>query len=237
MSIKEAYYFSHDYSAASDPKIQALIGEHGAAGYGIYWYIVELLHQEKTHWLPLKEYVYLAIAKQMKASAEQIEAAVKYCILVCDLFIVEGEKFTSQRVLNNFAERERISEIRSKSGTLGAIAKQNLASAKQNLAKPSKGKERKGKEKKENENNTSIEVPYYLVSVWNRFVEMRKAIRKPLTDNAQHLGLEKLFSLSQDHDTQIKIVEQSIFNSYQGLFPLKEQSTNQNTNQSHYREI
>ena len=46
-----------------------------------------------------------------------------------------------------------VSKKRSVSGKLGALAKQNLASAKQNLAKPSKGKEIKRKEKKLNIRN------------------------------------------------------------------------------------
>lgn len=166
---KEAFYFSHDYMALSDPKLQALTGEHGAVGYGIYWYLIELLHQEETHWLPLKEYVYLAIAKQMKASAEQVEAIVKYCVLVCDLFVIQDEKFTSRRVLRNFEERDRISEIRSNSGKMGAIAKQNAASAQQNLAKPSKEKKRKEKENKEKKTNEFI--PPTLEDVKNYFKE------------------------------------------------------------------
>ena len=154
---KETYYFSHDYTAAGDMKIQALIGEYGRSGYGVYWYIIEQLHQEETHWLPMKEYLFLAIAKQMKANAEQIETVakqvediIKYCIFVCDLFVSKGEMFTSRRVLKNFEKRSEISEKRRLAGKKGASAKQNLASAKQNLAKSSKGKERKGKETKEN---------------------------------------------------------------------------------------
>lgn len=148
--MKEVYYFSHDYSASGDPKLQALISEHGAAGYGIYWYLIEQLHQDETHWLPLKEYMYLAIAKQMVASAEQVESIIKYCIMVCELFVVSGEKFTSNRVLRNFEERAKLSEKRRLAGKIGANAKQMVASAKQNLAKSSKGKEIKGKERKIN---------------------------------------------------------------------------------------
>lgn len=217
---KEAFYFSHDYMALSDPKLQALTGEHGAVGYGIYWYLIELLHQEESHWLPMKEYVYLAIAKQMLASAEQVEAIVKYCILVCDLFIIQDEKFTSRRVLRNFEERDRISEIRSISGLKGAIAKQNLAIAKQNLAKC--GKEKKRKEKEIKENINTFVVPYFLKEIWESYIDMRKSIKHPMTYKAQELALSKLNGLSESPDIQIKIVEQSVMNSWQGLFPLKE---------------
>ena len=50
---KETFYFSHDYSCINDPKIQALIGKHGAKGYGIFWRIVEMLHEDPDHRLSL----------------------------------------------------------------------------------------------------------------------------------------------------------------------------------------
>lgn len=136
------YYFSHDYEPTADPKIQALIGEFGGEGYGIYWRIVEMLHSDKSHKLPLKKYVFLAIAKQMQANAEQIEAILNYSIDPCELLRSDGEFFWSERVLRNISERAKLSEIRAVAGRAGAIAKQNLA-------KRGKGKERKGKERGE----------------------------------------------------------------------------------------
>ena len=150
--MKESFYFPHDYDAANDPKLSALVEEYGATGYGIYWYIIELLHQDDHHKLPQKQYIYLAIAKQMKANVEQIENIVKHCILVCELFVVDGDLFYSPRVLRNFEKRAEISEKRSIAGKAGAIAKQNLANA-------SKGKERKGNKKKVN--NTQFIPPSF----------------------------------------------------------------------------
>jgi hypothetical protein len=143
---KETFYFPHDYEPTSDPKIQALLGEYGGMGYGVFWRVVEMMHSNAEHKLPLKQYIFLAIAKQMLASAEQTEAIIHFAILPCELFISDGEYFWSNRVNENFKRRMEISEIRSKAGRIGAIAKQKLASAEQNLAKPGKGKEKKGKE-------------------------------------------------------------------------------------------
>ena len=56
------------------------------------------------------------------------------------------------------------------------------------------------------------------------FEEMRKKIRKPLTDRAKVLLLKKLSSLSSDVSEQVKIVEQSTMNCWQGVFPLKEEN-------------
>jgi len=142
---KEAYYFSHDYDPTGDPKIQALLAEYGGLGYGVFWRITEMLHSDEKHKLPLKQYIFIAIAKQMLTSAEQIEAIIKYCIMVCELFVSDGVYFYSNRVNSNFEKRTELSEKRSLAGKAGAIAKQNLANT-------SKGKERKGKEIKGNIN-------------------------------------------------------------------------------------
>lgn len=57
---------------------------------------------------------------------------------------------------------------------------------------------------------------------------MRKLIKKPMTDKAVSLAMSKLqklavlpFSETMDNDLAIQILEQSVMNSWQGLFPLK----------------
>lgn len=143
---KEAFYFSHDYDPTGDPKIQALIGEYGAAGYGIFWRIIEMLHSDLNHKLPLKPFIFLAIAKQMLTSVEQTQAIINYCIDPCELFISDGAFFYSNRVNMNFERRAQISEIRSLAGKAGANAKQNSATI--SKEKESKGNKRKVVEKK-----------------------------------------------------------------------------------------
>ena len=98
-------YFSHDYNTTLDPKIIALLGDYGAIGYGIYWRIVEMLHSENEHKLPLKEYIYKAIAKQMSTSVEQISTIINDCINVYELFIKEDDYFYSQRVNKNLKKQ------------------------------------------------------------------------------------------------------------------------------------
>jgi hypothetical protein len=79
---------------------------------------------------------------------------------------------------------------------------------------------------KKNKKNTLEEIkefepPLYLRDVWPDFEEMRKKIRKPLTDKARELTLKELNKLSDDQKTQVKILEQSIQMGWQGVFPLK----------------
>ncbi|ENJ9653507.1 phage replication initiation protein [Clostridium botulinum] len=61
------------------------------------------------------------------------------------------------------------------------------------------------------------------------FIKMRTMIKSKMTDNALNLMLNKLDKLSNDDEIKIKILEQSIMNSWKGIFPLKESnSTKQN---------
>lgn len=53
------------------------------------------------------------------------------------------------------------------------------------------------------------------------YIAFRKKIKKPMTDRAIQLAVKKLQKMSSDIDEQIAIIEQSILNGWQGLFPLK----------------
>ncbi len=74
-------------------------------------------------------------------------------------------------------------------------------------------------------------------TVFNDFLEMRKKIKKPTTSKAVKLILNKLQEIApDDNDTKIKILEQSIINSWQGVFPLKDQA-NQKSNPKPQKEV
>lgn len=131
MGTKDTYWFPHDYEPTGDPKIQALIGDFKAEGYGIYWRIVEMLHADTQHKLPLKKYIFLAIANQMQANAEQIENLIQQSIKTYELFESDGIHFWVNRVHRNIEKKEKISKERSEAGKIGGKAKQKKAIAKQ----------------------------------------------------------------------------------------------------------
>lgn len=54
------------------------------------------------------------------------------------------------------------------------------------------------------------------------FIKMRKLIKKPMTNRALELTISKLFKLAKDDKDRIAILNQSIVNSWQGVFELKE---------------
>ena len=61
-----------------------------------------------------------------------------------------------------------------------------------------------------------------LYRVLGDYIQMRTAIRKPLTNRALELVFKKLDELARTDAEKIAILNQSILNSWQGLFPLKD---------------
>lgn len=70
------------------------------------------------------------------------------------------------------------------------------------------------------------------------FIKMRKTLKKPMTDRAFEMLLNKLKELSNSVGTQLEIVNQSILFSYQSVYPLSEKymKEKQKTKQYNYDE-
>jgi hypothetical protein len=62
-------------------------------------------------------------------------------------------------------------------------------------------------------------------ATWADFVEMRKRIRAPLTDAAVKLSIRELTKLRAAGQDPNAVIEQSVMNSWRGLFPVKENGT------------
>ena len=69
-----------------------------------------------------------------------------------------------------------------------------------------------------------------LKEVIQNFIKMRKSIKKTLTDNALELILKKLTKLTAKDNEKIEILNNSIMNSYQGIFAIKKEGANTNGN-------
>lgn len=86
---------------------------------------------------------------------------------------------------------------------------------------------RKEEDKKENKKRTPA--VYYptddlLNQTFTDYVEMRKKLKSPMTERAIQLAMGNLEKLSGgDNDIAVQILEQSIMNSWKGLFALKEE--------------
>ena len=60
------------------------------------------------------------------------------------------------------------------------------------------------------------------------FIKMRKAIKKPLTTRGLELMIKKLNGITTDVNEQMEILNNSIMNNWQGIFPLKQNTKAKN---------
>ena len=65
------------------------------------------------------------------------------------------------------------------------------------------------------------------------FKKMRKTIKKPMTDRAVELMLKDLDKLAKTDDEKVAILNQSIANSWQSVYPLKTNNTTNNSKTSY----
>jgi len=77
---KDAYYFSHDSNARTDPKILALISDYGMAGYGMWWVLVEILREQNGYKIKHGKCTWKAIAMQMQSTADEVQKFITDCV-------------------------------------------------------------------------------------------------------------------------------------------------------------
>lgn len=77
-----------------------------------------------------------------------------------------------------------------------------------------------------------MELPDWIpLEAWNAWVDMRKKKKKPLnTDRAINMAINKLESLMNQGHNPEEVLDQSTFNNWQGLFPVKDNERNQGSN-------
>lgn len=207
-------YFSHDYNARNDTKLVKLFMKYKLEGIGAYWCIIEMLYEEGGYLLRSE---YERIAFELRTE----KSVIKSIIEDFELFQKDAKKFWSITALERLNKRIEKSEKARESVQKRWKKYERNTNVKQlkNDGNTSKVKESKGKESKV---NSKFDLTF------SEFEKMRNKIKKPLTEKAKELILNKLEKMSSNEENKIKILEQSIENSWQGVFPLKN-STNTNS--------
>ena len=75
-----------------------------------------------------------------------------------------------------------------------------------------------------------------LLEALRGFVEMRKKIKAPLTEHAFSLLFKKLDGMGSTDEEKAAIVNQSVMNSWKGLFPLKQEVRQSGAHISHSKD-
>lgn len=156
-AMKDAFYFSHDANASSDPKISAMIGRYGIEGYGRFWILVEMMRDAPGYKLPVDECMWDALAMRLRCTPEAAKTYVEDCVQRYKLFNSDGAYLWSESLRRRMAMREEARREFSEAGKRGAARrweKKHRETEQKNrgaMATPSKtdGKESKGKKSKE----------------------------------------------------------------------------------------
>lgn len=109
-----ASYFSHDSNARNDSKVLKLRMAHGAAGYGVYFMILERLREESDY-MCIKDYKIIAYELQVKT--ELVKSVVEDFDLFA--FTSDGERFYSNSFNKRMKMKDAISSKRAEAGKRG----------------------------------------------------------------------------------------------------------------------
>ncbi len=236
---KDAYYFPHDCNARNDPKILALRSVYGAEGYGVYFMLIEILREQPDYKLKVSKYLYHALAMQTQVQKEKLQEIVEACCKEfmdgdSPLLVNDGEYLYSASLLRRMERVDDISKLRKEAarkrwenkpckdtGEDGGSETDANAQQKQSKEKQSRAKQSRAKQSREDYFIAFAGGDADLLSALRGYEEMRKKIKKPLTNEAKKRALDKLAKLSADKETQIAILNQSEDRCWAGLFPLK----------------
>lgn len=161
---------------------------------------------------------------QVKA-IEILDDGSFYMIAMQDLIGKEGQ--SAERV-RNFRERQKQVALQCNTD----VTKCNTEIEKEIEKEIDKDINKKNKkEKKSTEIDDLINSNFTDEELKNtvyEFIKMRKAIKKPLTTRGLELMIKKLYKITTDINEQIEILNNSIMNNWQGIFPLKQDNNNKN---------
>ena len=226
-------WFQHDADASTDAKIRKLLLRHGPEGYAVYFHCLELIAGgvEKNNITFELEHDAEIIADNLKFKGDSQYSAIDKVNNILKT-IIDLNLFTENdnRVFC-FSLLKRLDNTISRSPEINQI-KKNVGTTKQlrsnNVAEENRIEQNRIKQNKTEKNKKEYEIPSGInEGAFIEFETYRRGIRKKITKASAN----KLFNLLLEYDTneQAEIINNSIMNSWQGLFPLKNKTVKQQT--------
>lgn len=219
--------------------------ECSAESTGVYIRIMCLMHKSDEYGKILLKQKNKQKDKQVENFAIQIAKNMPYDyevilrslieLLSENVLQIDGEFLIQKRMVKD----NNISEIRSLAGKKGGESTQSKP-----ILKPKKPTKKdinfalaKNEANYEDEsvivNEDKIEIVKSEIEIaFDEFEKMRIKIKKPMTDLAKEMIKKELIKLSNnDMDLAVKILNQSIVNSWQDVYPLKNKNSYQKPDQ------
>lgn len=114
-----AFWFRHDNNARNDEKIAALRAEFGAAGYGVFFMLLEIMHANGTGKIA---YNLKALSYQMHESEDFVKEVIDASVEL-RLISVENNVIWTERMLEEIDGRSEFVKEQSRKGKLSAKAR------------------------------------------------------------------------------------------------------------------
>ena len=209
--MKKDQYIPHDVSMRSNTEVFNMVEAEGAAGYGLYWGILEYLRSQNN---------YQGDIRALKGIARQLKCRLDKAIRVLEnygLFVIENSTFYSTDLIEKMQplERKRAQKQAGKqrqnmSSNEQTLSEKSISLSKNDktLSKPSsnnlkikdasslsKVKESKGK-KKETSDKEIVDVPVADVTsglAWERYVDELAQEQSWIEIMAMRSGLKQVF--------------------------------------------
>lgn len=228
-------YFPLDVSM--DDNMKLIEAEFGLKGFAVVVKLWQKIYGGEGYYCEWTEEVALLFKSEVALGSDVVSEIVNASIR---RGIFDKEKFDKYGILTSkgiqtryFEATNRRKELKVKKQYLlisvdnkhlnADINSQNVNIKEENADINPQSKVKKSKVKKSKVDNISLDIPTELSESWISYLEMRKTIKKPMTDNAKKLAYAKLMNLSKGNlQVANAILQESVINSWQGLFPLKE---------------
>ena len=179
---KDAYYFSHDSSAHSDPKITNMLMELKAEGYGVYWVIIEMLRSDANYVLNMSNCN--AIAYQAHSTIDVVQKVLQNYGLFTT---TDSGDFWSESLV------KRMEHLNAKRAVLSINAKKRWSNAKamqkhkpSECSKVKQSKVKQSKVKEVNNNKTLPRVSLFSFNpLWDKYPKKQGKHEALIHFNAQ----------------------------------------------------
>ena len=202
-----------------------------------------------------EQQVRTALKKLEKTKEITINTTNKYTLVTIenyDFYQERGDKATNSLTSNQPATNQQLTsnqpatnqQLTSNQPATNQQLTSNQPATNHNIRKKEIKKEKK--ERKINKKNIETEIDQIINLKCNdenlkntiyEFIKMRKAIKKPLTTRGLELMITKLYKLTPNTNEQIEILNNSIMNNWQGIFPLKQENKNSKNGINDFKEL
>lgn len=202
-NVKSTNYFSHDSNARNDEKLVRLRMRHGAAGYGVYFMLLERLREE-AEYMSAKDYNMIAF--DLRVDAAIVKSVVEDFGLFT--FTDDGKCFYSESFTRRMLVMEEARSRRSVAGKKGGAPVGNSNARKKDLPKPASKREQSSSLELPSESRFNVVKPTPTTQPANNQACLKRFFGKENASNLEVLLMN--FGLKPDDITMIRKVAKEV---------------------------